>query len=123
MFSARYLNSFSNGTAVRQKNSERHLQTEKEMTKYGFTFHHINYSRYLTYQQVYLRTLQSKRSKAVADLDEQSLGGSLSGLAFTSLHGNLITGIFNGQAKCQAGPHSHSSKVTMYIYQENKIST
>ena len=58
-----------------------------EMIKYSFTLDHINYSRYLTYQHVYLRTLQSK---AVADLDERGFGGSLSRLPFTSLHGNLI---------------------------------
>ena len=45
-----------------------------EMIKYSFTLDHINYSRYLTYQHVYLRTLQSK---AVADLDERGFGGSL----------------------------------------------
>ena len=76
------------------------------MIKYGFIFHHINYSRYLAYQQVYLRSLQSKRSKIVADLDEQSLGGCFTGLPFTSLHGNLITEIFNSQTKQQAGPNA-----------------
>ena len=76
------------------------------MIKYGFTFRHINYSRYLTYQHVYLRILQSKQSKAVADLDEQSLGGSLSDLPVTSLHDNLITEIFNSQTKRMAGPHA-----------------
>ena len=63
-------------------NFERHLQAEIEMIKYCFTFDHINYSRCLTYQHVYLRTLQ-ERSKAVADLDERGFGGSLSGLPFT----------------------------------------
>ena len=53
-----------------------------------------------------MRTLQSERSKAVADLDERSIGGSLSGLPFTSLHGDLITGIFNSQTKRKAGPHA-----------------
>ena len=63
-------------------NFERHLQAEIEMIKYCFTFDHINYSWCLTYQHVYLRTLQ-ERSKAVADLDERGFGGSLSGLPFT----------------------------------------
>ena len=73
------------------------------MIKYCFTFDHINYSSYLTYEHLYLRTLQRERSKAVADLDERGFGGSLSGLPFTSLHGGLI---FNGQTKHQAGPHA-----------------
>ena len=90
-------------SAVRQKNFGRRFQAEREIIRYCFTFDHINYSRYLTYQQVYLRTLQSKQRKAVIDLDEQVLGGSLLGLPFTSLHGDLITEILNGQTKRQAG--------------------
>ena len=39
----------------------------------------------------------------MVDLDEQVLGGSLLGLPFTSLHGDLITEILNGQTKRQAG--------------------
>ena len=93
-------------SAVREKNFERHLQAEGEMIKFCFAFDHINYSRYLTYQHVYLRTLQRERSKAVADLNEQGFGVSLSGLPFTSLHGDLITEIFIGQTKRQAGPHA-----------------
>ena len=93
-------------SALRKKNFERHLQAEREMVKYCFTFHHINYSRYLTYQHMYWRTLQRERSKAVADLDERGFGGFPSGLPFTSLHGDLITEIFNGQTKRQAGPHA-----------------
>ena len=93
-------------SAVREKNFEWYLQAEREMIKYCFIFDHINYSRYLTYQHVYLRTLQSERSKTVADLDERGFGGPLSGQPFTSLHGDLITEIFNGQTKRQAGPHA-----------------
>ena len=36
---------------------------------------------------MYLRTIQSKRSKDVVDLDERGFDGSLSGLPLTSLHG------------------------------------
>ena len=95
-------------SAVREKNFERHVLVERGMIKYCFTFNHINYSRYLTYQHVYLRTLLSERSKAGADLDERGFGGSLSGLPFKSLHGDLITEIFNGHAKRQADPHAAS---------------
>ena len=92
--------------AAREKNFEWYLQAEGEMTKYCFTFDHINYSRYLIYQHVYLRTLQNEQSKAVADLDEQGFGGPHSSLPFKSLDGHLITEIFNGQTKRQAGPHA-----------------
>ena len=44
-------------STVRQKNFERHLQTEREMIKYCFPFDRINYSRYLMYQFVSLRAL------------------------------------------------------------------
>ena len=71
---------------------------------YCFAFNHINYSRYLTYQHVYLRTLLRERSKSVVDLDEQGFGGSFSGVHFTSLHADLITKTFNGQVKRQSGP-------------------
>ena len=93
-------------SAVREKNFERHLRAKREMIKYCFTFDHISYSWYLTYQHVYFRTLKGKQRKAVADLDERGFGGSLSGLPFTSLHGELITEIFNSQTKHQAGPHA-----------------
>ena len=93
-------------SAVREKNFERHLRAKREMIKYSFTFDHISYSWYLTYQHVYFRTLKGKQRKVVADLDERGFGGSLSGLPFTSLHGELITEIFNSQTKHQAGPHA-----------------
>ena len=48
---------------------------------------------------MYPKILQRERSKAVADLDEQDFGGSVSGLPFTSLHEDLITEIFNVQKK------------------------
>ena len=52
---------------------------------------------------MYLKTLQRERSKAVTDLDKRGFGGFVSGLSFTCLHGDLITEIFNGQTKIQAG--------------------
>ena len=55
---------------------------------------------------MFLKTLQRERSKAVVDLDERGFGGSLASLPFTSLHGNLMTEIFNGQTIRQAGPQA-----------------
>ena len=92
--------------AVRKHNFEQNLQAERKRIKYCFTFGHMNYSLYLRYQHVYLRTLQRDWSKAVAGLDEIGLDGFLSGLPFSSLHGDLTTEIFNGQTKLQAGPHA-----------------
>ena len=53
----------------------------------SFTFDHINCSRYLKYQHVYFRNLQSKPSKAILDLDKRGIGGFFSDLPFTSLQG------------------------------------
>ena len=72
------------------------------MVKYCFAFDHINYARYVSYQQVYLRELQRINNKAIIGLTQR---GSLLGDSFSCLHGDLITEIFNGQTKRQAGPH------------------
>ena len=53
----------------------------------SFTFGHVNCSRYLNYQHVYFRNLQSKSSKTVLVLDKKGFGGFLSGLPFTNLQG------------------------------------
>ena len=75
------------------------------MAKYCFAFDHINYARYVSYQQVYLRELQSIDSNAMMDLAQRGFGGSISGDSFSCLHGDLIKGKFNRQPKSQAGPH------------------
>ena len=93
-------------SAVREKNFERHLQAEREMIKYCFAFDHVNYARYISYQQVYLRSLEKNNSPAIKDLKERGFGGSISGEPFSTIHGDLITELFNGQTKRQAGPHS-----------------
>ena len=53
----------------------------------SFTFDHISCSRYLKYQHVYFRNLQSKPSKAILDLDKRGIGGFLSDLPFINLQG------------------------------------
>ena len=72
------------------------------MVKYCFAFDHINYTRYVSYQQVYLQELQRINSKAIIGLTQRD---SLLGDSFSCLHGDLITEIFNGQTKRQASPH------------------
>ena len=42
-------------SGVRDNNFKLHLQAEREMLKHVFAFDHVNYARYLGYQQVYLR--------------------------------------------------------------------
>ena len=93
-------------SAVRQENLDRHLQAEMEMLQYCFVFDHINYVRYLSYQQVYLRFLEANNILATSHLKERGFGGSLSGQPFLAIHGDLVTEIFNDQTKRQAGPHA-----------------
>ena len=54
--------------AVRDCNFELHLQAEREMIKHCFAFDHVNYARYLAYQQVYLRDLERKDHPAINEL-------------------------------------------------------
>ena len=76
------------------------MLAEREMVKYYFAFDHINYARYMSYQQVYLQELQRiNNSNAIMDLTQRVFGGSLSGVSFSCLHGYLITEIFSEQTK------------------------
>ena len=79
-------------SAVCEKNLERQLQVEREMLTYCFAFGHINYARYLSYQQFYLTPLEANNSPAVSNI-------------WIIIHGDLVTEIFNGQTKRQTGPH------------------
>ena len=69
------------------------------MLKHCFAFDHINYARYLSFQYVFLRDLQGRNHPAITDLKSRGFGGSLSGNAFSSVHGDLITEVFNGRQR------------------------
>ena len=45
-------------SAVRECNSEQHLQAERNMIYLAFAYGHQNYARYNTYQNVYLSYLK-----------------------------------------------------------------
>ena len=60
-------------SAVCEENLERRLQAEWEMLKYYFAFYHINYARYLSDQQVYLRSLEANNSPAISRAKERVL--------------------------------------------------
>ena len=76
------------------------------MFQYCFAFDHINYARYLSYQQVYLRSIEANNSLVLSHLKEWDFGRSLSGQPFSTIHGDLVNDIFNGQTKRQTGPHA-----------------
>lgn len=90
---------------MRTGNFDLHMEAQRMMVNLCFAFDHVNYARYLTYQHVYLGKLQQDNHPAIEDLRVRGLGGSLSGSNFSTIHGDLITEVFNGQTKSQAGPH------------------
>ena len=69
-----------------------------------FSFDHQNYARYVTYQNSYLTWLKQTDHQAYNDLLERGMGGSISGDAFSTIHGDLITELFNKETKGTGGP-------------------
>ena len=91
-------------SAVRECDLERHLQSERDMLKLTFAFDHQHYASYCIYQHVYLRNLEQQDHPAFMEMKERGFGGSISGGAFSTIHGDLITELFNKQTKGTAGP-------------------
>ena len=74
------------------------------MLKQCFAFDHINYVRYISFQNIYLRDLERRNDRAFTDLKLRGFGGSLFGAKFSNIHGDMITEVFNGETKRKAGP-------------------
>ena len=53
------------------------------MVKYRFAFKHINYARYVSYEQVCLRELEGINNNAMMNPTQRGLGDSLSGDSFS----------------------------------------
>ena len=70
-------------SAAQENNFEQHLKEEREMVKYCFPFNRINYVRYVSYQQVYLRELEGINNNAMMNLTLSGSGDSLSGDSFS----------------------------------------
>ena len=81
-----------------------HMEGKRDMLKYCFAFDHINYARYMSFQHLYLSDLAAKGDPAIGKLIKRGIGGSLSGDKFSSIHGDLITQVFNSETKLQARP-------------------
>ena len=60
-----------------------------------FAFDHINYARYLTYQHMHFGKMQQDKHPAIEDLRNRGFGGSLSGSNFSTIHGDLVTEVFD----------------------------
>ena len=91
-------------SAIWENNFERNLQAECEMVKYFFAFNQIKYACYASYQQVYLRELQSISNNDMVNLVQCGFGDSFSGYLFFCVH-IIITNILNKQTKRQECPH------------------
>ena len=74
------------------------------MVKSFFAFNQIKYARYASYQQLYLRELQSINNNAMVNLAQCGFGDSVSGYLFFCVH-VIITNILNKQTKRQECPH------------------
>eukprot|EP00112_Aurelia_sp_Birch-Aquarium-sp1_P023401 Seg6964.2 transcript_id=Seg6964.2/GoldUCD/mRNA.D3Y31 product="hypothetical protein" protein_id=Seg6964.2/GoldUCD/D3Y31 len=90
-------------SAVREGNIERHLQSERDRLKQIFAFNHQNYARYCSYQHVYLRSLQQEGHPAFDEMKLKGFGASIGGEKFSSIHGDLVTELFNKETKGTAG--------------------
>ena len=91
-------------SAVREGNLRRHIEAEREMLSLTFAFNHQNYARYCSYQHVFLQNMSAENEEAFQQLSERGFGASVSGERFTSIHGDLVTELFNKQTKDTAGP-------------------
>ena len=91
-------------SAVREGDFERHLQAERQMLKQVFALDHQNYSRYLTFQHVFLTDLKSSNNKAYQGLSERGYGANYSGEKFATVHGDFVTEYFIRETKGTASP-------------------
>ncbi len=89
--------------SVRECDKERHL-AEREMISLSFSFDHQNYARYCSFQHVSLQELKRIQHPAFHDLQARGHGGSITGGAFSTIHGDFITELFNKETKGTAGP-------------------
>ena len=76
--------------AVREADIEKHLQAEQKMICYSFAYDHQNYSRYNSYQNVYLTHLEQTDHEAFQQLKLKGIGGSITGDKFSAIHGDLV---------------------------------
>ena len=91
-------------SAVREGNIERHLQSERDMLNQFFAFNYQNYARYCSFQDVYLRYMEEQSHPAFGELKAKGFGESIGGKPFSSIHGDLMTELFNKETKGTPGP-------------------
>ena len=102
-------------SAAAVRGGEFHMEGERDMLKYCFAFNHINYAQYMSFQHVYLQDLEAKGDPAIENLIKQGIRQSLSGNKFSSIHGDLITKVFNSKTKRQTGPHRSGFSINVDV--------
>ena len=91
-------------SAVCDGNIIRHLQAERDFSNLMFAYSHQNYALYCTYQHLNLVNLKETDNPAFKTLIEHGFGDSISGRAFSFIHGALLTELFSRGTKTTARP-------------------
>ena len=97
---------------------ELHLEALQQLVPLLFSFNHQNYARYLTYSHIMLSNMKTENPDAFDDLAKYGPGVSLSGEAFSSIPGDLVTEIGpNRESKIRGGPMSGGySKLLVLLF-------
>ena len=85
--------------AAREANIDLHLQCERQLMKLVHGLDGIHYSRYGSFQHVYLSTMKQRNSPAYKELKEVGFTASQSGGVFNSVPGDYICERQNAEAK------------------------
>ena len=96
-----------------------HFLAKQQILKLMFTFCHINYAGYITYQHIYLNNLLRKDDSIVKDLIINGHGASCHGGSFCTIHGDFVSKHFRKKRK-ELLSLSPEVKVLSFIYEVNK---
>ena len=100
---------------VRESDIERHRQTEYTLICESFAMDHQTYVRYGAFQHVNLQSLRKENKKQFNELKGKRFGASLTGDVFSTIHGDLVTELFNKETKGQRASLVPSAVVLVSI--------
>ena len=89
---------------VTESDIQRHLQVENILICESFALNHQNYACYGSFQLVNLYSLTNEKKEQFNELKEKGFGASLTGDVFSTIHGDLVTKLFNKETKGTSGP-------------------